>query len=72
MDFKNEMRSLINVESAKWIRNMRVDEGYSFRAIAEACSKKWVKDWGSNQFYGEDLCALAIEVLNDKPENGWQ
>ncbi len=51
---------------------MRVDEGYSFRAIAEACSKKWVKDWGSNQFYGEDLCALAIEVLNDKPENGWQ
>jgi|TARA_Y100000588_G_C13736956_1_gene703917 hypothetical protein len=72
LDFKDELRPLISLEAAKWIKYLRVDEEYSFRGIAEECAIKWDKGWGTNQILGEDLCAVAIEVLGDDPQkDGW-
>ena len=71
MDFKDELRPFISKEEALWIRKIRVHEGYSLRAVARACSEKWKQDWGDNQLYGEDICAAAMKILNEKPNDGW-
>ena len=71
MNFKEELTQLLDIEKAQFIKFLRVDEECSFRAIAAECSEKWQKDWGENQIIGEDLCALAMQMLNEKPEQGW-
>jgi hypothetical protein len=35
------------------------------RAVAEAASELWGSPYGSNQLYGEDLCAAAAQTLGE-------
>ncbi|WP_328876888.1 hypothetical protein [Streptomyces sp. NBC_00299] len=57
----------ITPEMAAQIRKWRVDEDFSWRAVAQAASELWGSEWGSNQLYGEDLCVAAAKVLREDP-----
>ncbi|MEU6070134.1 MULTISPECIES: hypothetical protein [Streptomyces] len=57
----------ITTEMAVQIRTWRVDEDFSWRAVAQAASELWGSEYGSNQIYGEDLCAAAAQVLGENP-----
>ncbi|MFI6285441.1 hypothetical protein ACIBCM_11900 [Streptomyces sp. NPDC051018] len=57
----------ITPEMAARIRRWRVDEDFSWRAVARAASDLWGSDWGGNQLYGEDLCVAAAKVLGEDP-----
>ncbi|MFJ9692887.1 hypothetical protein [Kitasatospora sp. NPDC101183] len=49
------------------IRTRRVDEDFSWRAVAQAASDLWGSGWGSNRLYGEDLCVAAAKALHENP-----
>jgi hypothetical protein len=57
--------SAITAQMAVQVRAWRVDEERSWRAVAEAASDLWGFGWGSNQLFGEDLCAAAARVLGE-------
>lgn len=48
---------------AEYVRMLRVDQGYTYRALAAACSASWGANWGSNQLIGEDLWRAAAKML---------
>ena len=56
---------MITPEMARQIRAWRVDEEYSWRAVAAAASDRWGSDFGSNQLYGEGLCLVAAQMLGE-------
>lgn len=55
----------ITSDMARQIRAWRVDEEYSWRAVAAAASDRWGSDFGSNQLCGEDLCFVAAQMLGE-------
>ncbi|MFG3256892.1 hypothetical protein [Streptomyces sp. NPDC048172] len=57
----------ITLEMAQRIRGWRVDEDFTWRAVARAASDLWGSAYGSNQIYGEDLCAVAATMLGEDP-----
>ncbi|MFE2597802.1 hypothetical protein [Streptomyces sp. NPDC057617] len=57
----------ITPEMAVQIRTWRVDEEFSWRAVAQAASDLWGSGWGSNQLFGADLCVAAAKVLGEDP-----
>jgi hypothetical protein len=54
-------------EMAAQIRTWRVDEDFSWRAVAQAASDVWGCGYGSNQLYGRDLCVGAAKALGEDP-----
>lgn len=54
-------------EMAAQVRTWRVDEEYTYRAVAQAATDLWGSDWGSNQVYGMELCFAAAHMLGDDP-----
>ncbi|MFI6984283.1 hypothetical protein ACIBSV_37630 [Embleya sp. NPDC050154] len=54
-------------EMAAQIRTWRVDEEYTYRAVAQAATDLWGSTWGSNQIYGTDLCITAAQMLGEDP-----
>ena len=66
-----EVAKLMSPERAEFVRKLRIDEGYTFRAVAAACAEEWGATWGSNQFIGEDLCRAAAEILGIPLEKFW-
>jgi len=57
-------------EQAEFIRKLRVDERYSWRAVARACYNQrwpgWLKwDPPSNQIMGMSLCKRAAEMFEE-------
>jgi hypothetical protein len=62
-------KDYMSPERAEFVRRLRIDEGYSFRALAAECSQAWGTNWGSNQYCGTELCFLAAEILHLSPES---
>jgi hypothetical protein len=56
-------------ERAEYVRRLRIEEGYSLRALAATCSEQWGTNWGSNQISGVELCHTAAEILGTPPES---
>ena len=56
-----EYAATITDEQAAFVRHLRVDEGYSWRAVAEACHQEFGGTWQppSNQIMGVALCEEA-------------
>ena len=58
---------------AEYVRGLRCDENYSWRAVAQTCALEWNGDWGSNQLAGMAICERAAEILGqhymEKPWN---
>ncbi|WP_436788599.1 hypothetical protein [Yinghuangia sp. YIM S10712] len=58
----------ITPEMAAQIRAWRVDEEYTWRAVAQAATDLWGSHWGSNQIYGAELCSAAAKMLGEDPD----
>jgi hypothetical protein len=66
---------------AKRIKQLRTNEGYTWRAIAEQINKEYPKldintyNWKNftcvNQVDGIALCEAAMKYLNETIKNGW-
>jgi len=70
-DYFREQARKMTKEQAEFIRRLRVDEGYSWRAVARRCYgnhrfRDWPK-WGppSNQIMGMALCERAAEFFGE-------
>ncbi len=50
---------------ARLIRILRVQKGYSWRAIARHCSRAWKAPWGGNQLAGIVICDKAANALGE-------
>lgn len=58
----------LSAEQCAYVRRLRVDEGYSWRAVAEACYLEWQGDWlpPSNQLMGMALCEKAAKHFGEE------
>ena len=52
-------------ETANLIRKLRVDKGYSWRAVARFCSNVGRAPWGGNQIAGMVICEEAAKLLGE-------
>jgi death-on-curing protein len=63
------IRARMTRARAESIRRLRVDESYSWRAVAAECHEQWVDDasWEppSNQLAGMELCEAAAEYFDE-------
>ncbi len=55
------------MEQALWVRHMRVNEGRTWRWIAEECAASWAGDWECDQDVGRQICARAATILGEDP-----
>ena len=66
--FKEQFRNMTK-EEAKFIRDLRVNKGYTWRQIAAECHEKGMfgGDWDppSNQIIGLTLCEVAAEKFGE-------
>jgi hypothetical protein len=62
---------MITPERAAWVRRLRVDESYSWRAVAHACHEAWQGGWEppSNQIMGISICESAARHFG---EDAWE
>lgn len=73
------IKYVLTKEQAEFIKDLRVVKGYSWRAVARDVSGKYpeLKINGSveynygNQIDGISLCDSAMQLLNEKVEDGW-
>ena len=68
----------MTLEQANWVRKLRDEKEYTWRAIAQVWCETWPKEtvagWdepvSGNQLFGMDLCKEAEKILNDvSPES---
>lgn len=52
---------------AVFVRDLRVDQKCTWRAVAHHCAEAWGGSWGSNQLAGIALCERAAAVLGEDP-----
>lgn len=66
-DELKELCSPMTLEQAGIVRMLRVDKGYSWRAIAQACYDLGWGKWSppSNQIMGMALCERAAQLLGE-------
>lgn len=50
---------------ASWVRRLRVDSDFSWRAIARSCSREWRAPWGANQIAGMAICEKAAKLFQE-------
>jgi hypothetical protein len=63
---------LMTAERTAFVRRLRVDDGYSWRAVATACYDEWIgerehDEWypPSNQLMGMALCEAAATAYGE-------
>jgi hypothetical protein len=61
----------ITLEQAQFIKNLRVVEGYSWRAVARDYSEKYMEEKTTNQILGMNLCNSAMRLLGETMEDDW-
>ena len=61
----------ITLEQAKFIKNLRVVEGYTWRAVARDYSAQYMTSRSNNQILGIALCTSAMLLLEEQVEDGW-
>ena len=64
--YQDEVASM-TVDQATFVRQLRVDHEYTWRAVARACAAAWQTEWGSNQFAGIAICERAAALLGERP-----
>lgn len=60
-----ELAQFMTDERALFVAELRVQRGYTWRAIAEECGRAWGKPWDARQDVGEALCSLASAFLGE-------
>jgi hypothetical protein len=61
----DERFATMTPQQARFVRQLRVDGEYTWRAVAETCAIEWDGDWGSNQLAGMALCARAADHFGE-------
>jgi hypothetical protein len=61
----------LNEERAHFIKDLRVNNDYTWRAVAREYSEKYMDEVSSNQLLGIELCMSAMEFLGEKIDSGW-
>lgn len=71
--FQNEAFEIMTPELAEFIRKLRVEDGYTWRAVARDVSAKTNRThYGSNQLWGMALCdAAAKKHKEDYMDEVW-
>lgn len=68
--FDTEAANTITPELAEFIRSLRVDQGYTWRAVARDVSEKTGLDHGSNQLWGMACCERAARFFSEDMYDG--
>jgi hypothetical protein len=55
----------MTLEQARWVREMRVEQGRTWSWIAEECAEAWGGDWESIQYAGREICLRAATLLGE-------
>lgn len=55
----------VNPAQAQQVRQLRVELGYSWRAIARWSALMWGGPWGANQLAGLTICEKAAQILGE-------
>lgn len=58
-------KGALTKEQVEFIKDLRCDKNYTWRAVASACHREFDGDWNSNQIAGMDLCKLAANILGE-------
>ena len=60
-----ELAQFMNDDRALYVAELRVQRGYTWRAIAEDCGRAWRNGWDARQDTGAALCSLASAHLGE-------
>ena len=76
MTFIPEIQTMLTIEDAKFIRQLRVELSIRWKDIAGICRVAWEDracwDETKDQYAGMDLCEYAAEMLGeDYQEEPW-
>lgn len=66
--FQEQARDVVTPERAAFVRKLRVDDGGTWRWVAERCHDAWTDcawDPPSNQLMGMALCERAAELFGE-------
>lgn len=65
--FLKDARALMTPERAAFVRQLRVDNDYTWRAVARDCRERFGGTWLplSNQLAGMALCEVAAEYFGE-------
>ena len=55
----------LNKRTAKLVRHLRVQQHFTWRAVARRCALLWEGPWGANQIAGMTLCQKAAKLLGE-------
>lgn len=60
-------KAIMTSERAAFVRELRCQQRYSWRAVAQRCHEEWQGSWEppSNQLMGMALCEAAAEQLGE-------
>ena len=66
-EFTKIVAKIITKERADYVRKLRVEEDYTWRAVAQDCYDEWKGDWSppSNQIMGMMLCEVAAGFFGE-------
>ena len=71
-EFRLQQRLTMTLERAEFVRRLRCEHNYSWRALARACWTEWNGDWTppNNQIMGMALCERAAELFFEDYRQG--
>lgn len=55
----------VTKETANFVRQLRVERNFSWRAVARYYSLAWSAPWGGNQIAGMVICEKAAKLLGE-------
>lgn len=73
-EFRSQVLLTMTLERAGFVRRLRCEGSYSWRAVARACHTEWNGDWHppTNQIMGMALCERAAQLfLEDYRQGDW-
>lgn len=56
---------MMTEDEAQFVRLLRVNEGWTYRGVAQETAKAWKTGWGDNQAAGVALCERAAAILGE-------
>lgn len=68
-EFRTIATAAMTPGRARVVRKLRVDDGYTWRAVAVACHTEWGGNWepAGHQGMGIVLCEAAAKMLGENP-----
>jgi hypothetical protein len=61
----DESFAAMTTDEALFVRRLRVDDEYTWRAVAGTCALEWRGEWGQNQLAGMAICERAAGLLGE-------